>query len=62
MPVREVLIAGTDDGDLTKLAEYQAIGGYAGVPKALAMTSDDLIADMIAIVGSLDTVMGEVDR
>jgi NADH:ubiquinone oxidoreductase subunit D len=24
--------------------------------------SDALIADMIAIVGSLDTVMGEVDR
>jgi hypothetical protein len=26
------------------------------------MMTDALIADMIAIVGSLDTVMGEVDR
>ena len=62
MPVREVLLAGADDRDLTKLAEYQAIGGYEQVPKARAMTPDALIADMIAIVGSLDTVMGEVDR
>ena len=46
MPVREVLLAGADDRDLTKLAEYQAIGGYAGVPKARAMTSDDLIAEL----------------
>jgi NADH-quinone oxidoreductase subunit F len=40
---RSVLLAGADDRDLTKLAEYQAIGGYAGVPKALAMTADALI-------------------
>jgi NADH:ubiquinone oxidoreductase subunit D len=26
------------------------------------MMQDALIADMIAVVGSLDTVMGEVDR
>ena len=48
MPVREVLLAGADDRDLTKLAEYQAIGGYAGVPKARAMTPDDLIAELQA--------------
>jgi NADH-quinone oxidoreductase subunit F len=43
VPVREVLLAGADDRDLTRLAEYQAIGGYAGVPKALALSSDALI-------------------
>jgi NADH-quinone oxidoreductase subunit F len=46
VPVREVLLAGANDRDLTKLAEYQAIGGYAGVPKARAMSSDDLIAEL----------------
>ena len=28
MPARSVLLAGADDRDLTKLAEYRAIGGY----------------------------------
>jgi NADH-quinone oxidoreductase subunit F len=46
VPTREVLLAGADERDLTKLAEYQAIGGYAGVPKARAMSSDDLIAEL----------------
>ena len=46
MPERKVLLAGTDERDLTKLAEYRAIGGYAGVPKARAMSSDDLIAEL----------------
>ena len=34
-----MLLAGTDEHDLTKLAEYRALGGYAQVPKARAMTS-----------------------
>ncbi len=43
MAEHKVLLAGADEHDLTKLDEYRAIGGYAGVPKALAMTSDELI-------------------
>src|SRR5690242_21731732 len=39
-----MLLAGADERDLTKLSEYRAIGGYEQVPKALAMSSDDLIA------------------
>src|SRR5690348_15255840 len=39
-----MLLAGADERDLTKLDEYRAIGGYEQVPKALAMSSDDLIA------------------
>src|SRR5205814_7254857 len=38
--LRSMLLAGADERDLTKLAEYRAIGGYDQVPKALAMTSE----------------------
>src|SRR5436305_457291 len=48
MPARAMLLAGTGEHDLTKLAEYRAIGGYAQVPKARAMTPDDLIAELQA--------------
>src|ERR1051326_8299467 len=41
-----MLLAGADERDLTKLDEYRAIGGYEQVPKALAMSSDDLIAEL----------------
>ena len=43
MAEHKVLLAGADEHDLTKLDEYLAIGGYAAVPKARAMTSDELI-------------------
>jgi NADH-quinone oxidoreductase subunit F len=45
---RKMLLAGTGERDLTKLDEYLAIGGYAQVPKARAMTPDDLIAELQA--------------
>ncbi len=48
MPARNVLLAGADERDLTKLAEYRAIGGYDGVAKARAMTPDALIAELQA--------------
>src|SRR5881398_2243991 len=41
-----MLLGGADERDLTKLAEYRAIGGYDQVPKALAMSSDELIAEL----------------
>jgi hypothetical protein len=44
--LRQMLLGGTDEHDLTKLAEYQSIGGYGQVEKARAMTSDDLIAEL----------------
>jgi NADH-quinone oxidoreductase subunit F len=43
-----MLLAGTDEHDLTKLSEYESIGGYAGVPKARAMTPDALIELLLA--------------
>src|SRR5581483_1590918 len=45
---RAMLLAGTEGRDLTRLEEYRAIGGYAQVPKARAMSSDDLIAELQA--------------
>ena len=48
MPARSMLLAGAEDRDLTKLPEYQAVGGYDALPKARAMTPDDLIAELQA--------------
>jgi len=44
--LKQMLLGGTDEHDLTKLAEYQSIGGYGQVEKARAMTSDELIAEL----------------
>ena len=46
MGLRTMLLAGADERDLTKLAEYQAIGGYEQLPKALRMSSDELIDEL----------------
>ena len=43
-----VLLEGTQDRDLTRLGEYRAIGGYASLPKALAMTPEALIEELQA--------------
>src|SRR4051794_12130212 len=48
MPELKVLLAGTEERDLTTLAEYRAIGGYEGVPKARALTPDALIDELLA--------------
>jgi NADH-quinone oxidoreductase subunit F len=44
---RSVLLAGADERDLTQLAEYQAIGGYSQVPKALKLTPEKLIDTLL---------------
>ena len=41
-------MAGADERDLTKLAEYQAIGGYEALAKARAMTPEAVIEELIA--------------
>ena len=45
---RSLLLAGADERDLTKLAEYRAIGGYDGVPKARSLTPEALIEELLA--------------
>jgi NADH-quinone oxidoreductase subunit F len=48
VPKADVLLEGVAERDLTQLAEYREIGGYAGVAKARAMTSDELIDELQA--------------
>ena len=37
MPLRELLLEDADTRDLTKLAEYEAVGGYGSLRKAVGM-------------------------
>src|SRR5262245_49447951 len=44
----ELVLAGASEHDLTKLAEYEAIGGYQALAKARGMTSQAVIDEVIA--------------
>jgi NADH-quinone oxidoreductase subunit F len=44
----ELVLAGARERDLTKLAEYRAIGGYRALQSALGMSSDALIERLSA--------------
>jgi len=44
----ELVLAGARERDLTKLAEYEAIGGYKALAKARGMTSQALIDEVLA--------------
>jgi NADH-quinone oxidoreductase subunit F len=48
MPVRELLLEGADERDLTSLAEYEAVGGYASLRKALGMPKQDVLEELLA--------------
>src|SRR5437764_14858646 len=48
MAVRELLLAGADERDLTKLKEYQAIGGYKALAKARQMKPEAVVEELIA--------------
>src|SRR6266436_8837453 len=41
-------MAGTDERDLTRLGEYEAIGGYVALQKARALTPQAVIDEVIA--------------
>jgi NADH-quinone oxidoreductase subunit F len=45
---RAYVLAGVDEHDLTKLAEYEAIGGYQALAKARAMAPQAVIDELIA--------------
>src|SRR6478752_4544629 len=45
---RMIVLGGTDDRDLTKLAEYEAIGGYGSLQRARAMSPNAVIDEVIA--------------
>jgi len=44
---RIYVLAGTDEHDLTKLAEYESIGGYTALAKARAMAPQAVIDELI---------------
>jgi NADH-quinone oxidoreductase subunit F len=46
--VREIVMAGADERDLTKLAEYEAVGGYKPLAKARAMAPQAVIDELVA--------------
>jgi len=43
-----LVLAGADERDLTKLAEYRAVGGYRMLEKARGMTPQEVIDELIA--------------
>ena len=44
----ELVFADARDRDLTKLAEYEAVGGYAALAKARGMEPQAVIDEVIA--------------
>src|SRR5438876_2933159 len=46
--VRQIVMAGVDERDLTKLAEYEAVGGYEALRKARGMTPQAIIDELNA--------------
>jgi NADH-quinone oxidoreductase subunit F len=48
VPVRELLLEHADKRDMTKLAEYEAVGGYASLRKALGMERQAVLDELLA--------------
>jgi NADH-quinone oxidoreductase subunit F len=45
---RQLLLEHADERDLTKLSEYEAVGGYRSLPKALSMERGAIVEELIA--------------
>ncbi|HXV57645.1 MAG TPA: NADH-quinone oxidoreductase subunit NuoF [Gaiellaceae bacterium] len=48
MATRELLLAHADERDLTQRAEYEAVGGYASLRKALGMERQAVLDELLA--------------
>src|SRR6185312_11072399 len=46
--VEPIVLGGADEHDLTKLAEYEAIGGYTALARARQMTPADVTEELMA--------------
>jgi NADH-quinone oxidoreductase subunit F len=46
--VERIVLGGADERDLTRLAEYEAVGGYEALVKARAMTPQQVTDELIA--------------
>ena len=44
----QIVLAGADDHDLTKLSEYEKVGGYQSLRKALGMERQAVLDELIA--------------
>ena len=44
----EIVFAGTNGGAITKIADYEAVGGFQALAKARAMTPDEVIDELNA--------------
>jgi NADH-quinone oxidoreductase subunit F len=44
---KRLLLAGTEERDLTKLAEYRAVGGYGSLEKARTMEPESLVQQLL---------------
>ena len=44
----EIVFAGTNGGALTEIADYEAVGGFQALAKSLALTPDEVIAELNA--------------
>ncbi|MFN8186518.1 MAG: NADH-quinone oxidoreductase subunit NuoF [Gaiellales bacterium] len=47
MPIRQVLFEHADDHDLTRLSEYESVGGYVSLRKALQMEPVRVIEELL---------------
>ena len=45
--VEKIVLGGTDDHDLTKLAEYEQVGGYVALAKARTMTPAEVTEELL---------------
>ena len=48
MPLRELLLEHAGDHDLTKRKEYEAVGGYASLRKAIGMEREAVLDELLA--------------
>jgi len=46
--VRQVLLAHADERDLTKLSEYEAVGGYRSLRTALTLSGEKIVEELLA--------------
>jgi NADH-quinone oxidoreductase subunit F len=48
VPIRQLVLEGADERDLTQLAEYRAIGGYDALEKARALEPQAVVEEILA--------------
>jgi len=60
--LKEDIVPTAADGPLFRFAPYVVMVGFVGTFAALPFTSALIVADLIAVIASLDLVAPEIDR